>query len=155
FPLLVDDVQHNDALGLAHHFRGDQILFFAITALEDFVEALLHRIPAEPADCFGGYANAELGEDIALEIRHVPLFLANFGRAAQVHDGPDYALYVTKDVLALIAAFEQRAAQAIDGLALLVHDIVVLEQVFAGGEILGFDGLLRRGDAFGDQPGLD
>ena len=51
----------------------------------------------------------------------------------------------------LVLAFEQRAAHAVDGLALLVHDVVVFEQVFAGGEVLRFHGLLRGGDALGDE----
>ena len=52
-------------------------------------------------------------------------------------------------------AFEQLAAHAVDGLALLVHDVVVFEQVFAGFEVLRFDGLLRGCDALGDQLRFD
>ena len=47
------------------------------------------------------------------------------------------------DVLLLVDAFEQLAAHAVDRLALLVHHVVVFEQVFAGFEVLRFDGLLR------------
>ncbi len=55
------------------------------------------------------------------------------------------------DALFLIDAFEQLAAHAVDGLALLVHDVVVFEQVFAGFEVLRFDGFLGLGDALGDE----
>ena len=55
----------------------------------------------------------------------------------------------------LVLAFEQRAAHAVDGLALLVHHVVVFEDVFAGGEILRFDGLLRGRDALGDHLAFD
>ena len=63
----------------------------------------------------------------------------------------EHALDHLDDALLLILAFEQRAAHAVDGLALLVHHVVVFEQVFAGCEVLRFDGLLRGRDALGDQ----
>ncbi len=47
------------------------------------------------------------------------------------------------------------AAHAVHRLALLVHDVVVFEDVFAGGEILRLDRLLRGGDALGDHLALD
>ncbi len=46
-------------------------------------------------------------------------------------------------------------AQAVDRLALLVHHIVVFEQMFAGFEVLRFDGFLRCFDAARDQPRFD
>jgi hypothetical protein len=48
-------------------------------------------------------------------------------------DGRDV---VVGDELLLVDAFHELAAQAIDGFALLVHDVVVFEQVFAGLEVL-------------------
>ena len=54
---------------------------------------------------------------------------------------------ISMNALLLILAFEQRAAHAVDGLALLVHHVVVFEDVFARGEVLRLDGLLRGGDA--------
>ncbi len=62
---------------------------------------------------------------------------------------------IFEDELFLVDALEQAAAQAIDGLALLVHDIVVFEQVLAGLEVLRFDRLLRGLDALGDHARLD
>ena len=59
-------------------------------------------------------------------------------------DGRDVVL---GDELLLVDAFHELAAQAVDGFALLVHDVVVFEHVFAGFEVLGFDGLLRGFDA--------
>ena len=62
---------------------------------------------------------------------------------------------VFEDEFFLIHTLEQLAAQAVHGLALLVHDIVILEQMFAGFEVLGFHGLLRGGNSAGDQSRLD
>ena len=58
-------------------------------------------------------------------------------------------------VIFLFLAFERGAANRVDRLALLVHHVVVFEQVFAGLEVLRFDGLLRVFDAARNQLGLD
>ena len=55
----------------------------------------------------------------------------------------------------LIDAFQQLPAQAVNRLALLVHHIVVFEQVFTGFEVLTFDRLLRCLDAPRDQARFD
>ncbi len=52
-------------------------------------------------------------------------------------------------------AFEQLAAERIDALALLVHHVVVFEEVFADGEVLRFDLLLRARDGVGHHLVLD
>ena len=57
--------------------------------------------------------------------------------------------------LFLVEAFEQLVAEAINGFALLVHDVVVLEEVLAGFEVLRFDLLLCLFDAAGDHLRLD
>ena len=57
----------------------------------------------------------------------------------------------TYQVFALIRFFHQLAAQAIDRLALLVHDVVVLEQVFARFEVAAFDRFLRGGNSLGNH----
>ena len=60
-----------------------------------------------------------------------------------------------ENALLLIGAFEQRAPHAVYGLALLVHDVVVFQNVFAGGEVLRFHRFLGRFDALGDEARLD
>ena len=69
--------------------------------------------------------------------------------AAHVDELLDDAAHHLHDALLLVDAFEQLAAHAVDGLALLVVDVVVFEQVFAGFEVLRFDGLLRLGECAG------
>ena len=54
---------------------------------------------------------------------------------------------VLDDQLLLIEAFEKLTAQPVDGLALLVHHVVVFEQVLAGFEVLRLDCLLCGLDA--------
>ena len=52
-------------------------------------------------------------------------------------------------------ALEQLAAQRVDVLALLVHDVVVFEEVLSGAEVLRLDLLLRALDRLGDHAVLD
>ena len=67
-----------------------------------------------------------------------------FDRAELVHHIAENAGDVIfEDEFFLLHALEQLAAQAVHRLALLVHDVVILEQMFAGFEVLGFHGFLR------------
>ena len=59
------------------------------------------------------------------------------------------------DVLAPFPAFEDGAAQRVDRLALLVHHVVVLEQVLADLEVVRLDLLLRALDRARDHARLD
>ena len=97
-------------------------------------------------------AQAELADELFVEALEVPLVgMLVFGREFVEEAAEDSADVVLEDELALVDAFEQLAAQAVDGFALLVHDVVVLEQVFARFEVLRFDGFLRGLDAVGDH----
>ena len=62
---------------------------------------------------------------------------------------------ILEDEFLLVDAFQQLPAQSVNRLALLVHHVVVFEQMFAGLEVLRLDRLLRRLDAPRDQPRLD
>ena len=65
------------------------------------------------------------------------------GRATLIDNAPDHAARHLHHPLLLLRAFEQLPAHRIDGLALLVHDVVVFEQAFARFEVLRFHRLLR------------
>ena len=94
----------------------------------------------------------ELGEE-RLEL---PLVGVDLLRGVLVEDvGEDGGEVVVGDELLLVDAFHELTAQAVDGFALLVHDVVVLEDVFAGFEVLRFDCFLRGLDAAGDHAGFD
>ena len=62
---------------------------------------------------------------------------------------------ILDDQLLLIQPLQQLPPRSINGLALLVHHVVVLEQVFARLEVLPFHRLLRRFDPVRDHPRLD
>ena len=62
---------------------------------------------------------------------------------------------IAHQVFALIGLFHQLAAQTVNRLALLIHDVVILEQVFARFKVSPFYRLLRRLNAFGNHLRLD
>ena len=78
-----------------------------------------------------------------------------FGGVLVEDVGEDGGEVVVGDELLLVDSLHELPAQTIDGFALLVHDVVVFEDVFAGLEVLGFDGFLRGFDAAGDHAGFD
>ena len=71
-------------------------------------------------------------------------------RLAQ-HSG--YVIF--KDEFFLVQALKQLAAQRINGLPLLVHHVVIFQNVFARLEVLRFHRFLRGLDAAGNQARLD
>ena len=78
------------------------------------------------------------------------------GRAILVHQiAENRGDIIFEDQIFLVRALEQTAAQAIHGLALLVHHVVVFEQMFARFKMLAFDRFLRGLDAAADHLRLD
>ena len=94
-------------------------------------------------------------EYVGLQAGQIVLAGMGFLGAADVAKRGHDAIDDLFDALGLVVAFEQCAPHAVHGLALLVHHVVVFEQVFAGGEVLRFHGFLRGGDALGDEARLD
>ena len=60
-----------------------------------------------------------------------------------------------RDVVLEVVARQDVAAPAVDDLALLIHHVVVFEQMLADVEVVAFDLALRVGDGAGDQAVLD
>ena len=99
---------------------------------------------------------AEEVVDLGEERLELPLVGVDLLGGVLVEDGGENSgEVVVGDELLLVDTFHELAAEAVDGFALLVHDVVVLEDVFAGFEVLSFDGLLRFLDALGDHAAFD
>ena len=60
-----------------------------------------------------------------------------------------------EDVVLPLAAFENGTAQRVDGFTLLVHDVVVFEQVLTRFEVASLDLLLRALDGARDHAVFD
>jgi len=61
FPLVVDDVEHDDALGVAHVLGTDQVLFFLVTRDEQIVDVRFDLLPRHALQRVGVYLDAEGG----------------------------------------------------------------------------------------------
>ena len=102
-------------------------------------------------DSRGFQIDAELVQHFVGKLRDVPLIGMLLARAIGFHQRIGDGFGAFEHEFLLVAAFEERPAQRVDRLALLVHHVVVFEQVLAGFEVLRFDGLLRVLDALADQ----
>src|SRR5260370_20712652 len=89
--------------------------------------------------------------DQALEVPGVRVA----GLAALVDGVFDRLADPSLDLLAEIGALQDFAPLAVDDLALLVHDVVVLDQVTAGGASMGPPPSVGAPALTRDQPGLD
>ena len=98
---------------------------------------------------------SELSQDVVAQRGQIPRVGVLVVGAAHVDELVDDAAHHVHDALFLVDAFQQLAPHAVDGLALLVVDVVVFQQVFARLEILRFDRFLRLGDALGDEARFD
>ncbi len=104
----------------------------------------------------GGFdVQAVLALHLGGKLRDVPLFRMLVLRAECFHEFAGDILGDAQRVIFLFLAFEGGAANRINRFALLVHHVVVLEQVFARLEVLRLDGHLRVFDAPGNQFGFD
>ena len=143
---------------VAHGIGADEALFRFI-ALPQLVEDRVSKLRAVEAieiDLLGNQIDTELREYLGLEGGDVPFVGMRVFRRVLIEQLRDNAGdVVVEDEFLLIDALQQLAAQAIDRLALLVHYIVIFEQVFARFKVLRFDSLLRGFDPARDQPRLD
>ena len=164
FPLGVDDLQHDIALDALQHVAADELFLFVVRR-----DSLL---PECVADFVGGpVAEIEIRRlerkhpgRLALQGVEVPLLEIGFTRREGLDQrveevfGQRHQIVARVDDLVLVNvnfALEDFPAQRVDVLALLVHHIVVLEEMFADREVLRLDLLLRSLDRAGDHPVLD
>ena len=97
-----------------------------------------------------------LGVDVRSAVRLDLLVDQSLGQRHQIVARVDLVFFgVGGVVFEVDRALEQLPAQRVDVLPLLVHNIVVLEQVFSDGEVLGLDLLLCALDRPGDHLVLD
>src|SRR5262245_4068983 len=167
-PLRIDDLQHDVALDALQHVASDQLLFLIVRFADlrpqrvaDFVRRLIGEIEVAGVD-------TEDACHFAVERVEIPLLEIRRLRRIGVDESVEDVLGELDQVLAgverrLLAFFvlqpdlslEDLPAQRVDVLALLVHHVVVLEQVFADREVLRLDLLLRALDGTRHHAVLD
>src|SRR5437660_1096244 len=167
-PLLVDDLQHDVALDALQYFAADQFFFFVVRRDDFLPEQIANLVRGPIVELHRGGINGEHAGRLAPERVEVPLL--EVGLAGSVHiDGRVEDLFRERhQILArpecfLLAALvlhpdlalENLPAQRVDVLALLVHHVVVLEEVFADREVLRLDLLLSALDGARHHAVLD
>ncbi len=168
-PLAVHHLQHDVALDALQEIAPDQLLLRLVVGLDALPDRVADLAAAERAHVDPGevlLGEAEDARDLLAKRRNVPRLDVGLGADVAIGDVVEQVLRETHHVpasvdrvVALVSdaddAFEQLAAQRVDVLTLLVHHVVVLEQVLAGGEVLRFHLLLRPLDGARHHPVLD
>ena len=158
FPLLVEHAQHNHALVITHGVRADEFLF-GLVALLQLIEYCISEFLAVELFCFDSFCeniHAETREDRIFQTFDVPIGSVRLYRNVLLEQfTQNSGDVIFDDQIFLFESLQQTPAQAIDGLTLLVHHIVILEQMFARLEMLSFDCFLRFLDSAADQSRFD
>ena len=157
FPLRIDHVENDAALEPAHQV-GAKLFFLFLVALGDGRDRSFNeRVVAQRAGIGASrfHVDAKLCVGFGEELRDVPLIGMLLARAVGLDQFARNVFRDSQHVIALIFSFERGAANRVDRLALLVHHIVVLEQMFTGIKVLRFDAFLRFLDTFRNHSGFD
>ena len=154
-PPLVDDAQHDLALDLAHRLRAELGLTLRVVPRgvghEDLVDLVGRRTRTKLLDLNLG---RPVGQDLGAETVGVP-FLGEVAGAIGADGAVDGVGERPEGVLGQVHAVEHLVAPGVDHLALLVHDLVVLEHVLADLGVALLDGVLGSLDGLGDHAVLD
>jgi len=161
FPVVVDHLEHEGLFQETHQLGAEFLLLVPIGFPNLGLQVFEERIASDLAKGFPGVllALSDVEVELALhhlgEPLHVPLFRILFRWAVdgerRFHQAPHHVVDIFREVL----ASEDSATMLVDNLALLVHHVVVFEQLFADLEVVSFDLLLRVGDGAGDHAVFD
>ena len=154
-PLPVDDLQHDHPLVEEGALGADQRLALGVALLRAGGERPDQLVAPDAAQLRPRQLEAEGLLQRALEALVLPHRRAVLLRAVAVDVPLDDLVDERQDVLAGVLALEDHAAHVVDGAALLVHHVVVLEQVLSDREVLRLDLLLRALDRLRHHPVLD
>src|SRR5919197_6347249 len=167
-PLLIDDLQHDVALDALQHLAANELFLLVVRRDDPFPQAIADFIRRQVVEVEAGRIDREDARDLALERLEIPLLEVGGPCRVRVDEGVEDVLGKQRQILAgvenLFAPFivleldlslENLPAQRVHVLALLVHHVVVLEEMFSDREVLRLDLLLSPLDRFGYHPVLD
>src|SRR5437867_813514 len=157
FPMRVNDLQHEHAFVVSHLRSADE-RFLVIVFLMSFRNQGLFdffRTHVAWIDTFGAEIEAELLQDRGLKAVEIPFVRMGFLARMTPDQIDDDVVGNTYQVFLLVFTFQQLLAQAVHRFALLVHDVVIFEHVFAVREVLAFNPLLGILDLLRDKARFD
>ncbi len=138
FPLRVNDIENDPPLQPAHH-RFTKHLFLLGVAFLDPRHKRLRQLVVTHLGCIDSgclHVEAKLIQHFGGELGDVPFFRVLIPRAESVGEFARDVFGDAECVVLLFFSFERGAANRIDSLALLIHHVVILEQVLASLEVL-------------------
>ena len=166
-PLLVHDVQDGEALDVAHLVVaancGDRILKLVVAGRDVRVQSLGQLIGREVTRGTEVRAINELlrGKRRAIELlKGIPQLVQVPILHVTVSGGTvdiriDYVVLHVTDLSLQILTFEDATALSVDDLTLLVHNLVILQNILTDFEVLAFHLSLDALNGVGDNLGVD
>ena len=154
-PFPVDGLQEYQPFHLTQLLRADLLLLALVGPQRRGYERLLEIIAAGAVRKGCVRQCRDQPRRKLLQSFQVPLFGAGIGGAVRVHQGPQQPLDHVQHVLAQVLPGQRLAALPVDDLALHVHDVVILQHVFAHIEVILFDLLLSILNLSGHERVLD
>ena len=156
-PVLIHHPEEDDPLQLPHDGGGDLGLLGLVGLFGGLAEALRQLVAAEGGSVRDG--DGVLGEELALERAEELLIagLVQMGLLAEGHADlvADGGVHHGEDGLLDVLAVQDLAALTVDDLALLVHDVVVLQHALTGLEVPALHGGLGVLDGFREHLALE
>ena len=148
-PAVVDHLQQDRALEVAHQLLAELLLALVVGVHRVVVEVVLELLAVDRLRRQRGDLDADRPDlaQLRLQLAQVPV-LEQVAGGVLVDQALDHALELVAGGLGDVAAFEDLAAVFVDDAALLVHHVVVLEHAFADQEVLLLDLLLGVLDGF-------
>src|SRR5947199_8804995 len=153
----VERLEHDELLEVAHDRRPELLLAPLVGLAHLLDEDVLEPFQTEsrPLRLREVGPEVELGEAGVVERLPAPLLRGRVGVAVRRDEVLRQPLGHLEHILLEVVAPEQVPPARVDDLALLVEDVVVLEEMLADVEVVGLDLLLRVADGAGDQAMLD
>ena len=158
-PELIEDLQRHGLLEMLEYLGADFLLLLRIGGPQGLQHARAQPLLVEFLVLVEPHADRQLEVEVLLQAFlqafDVPKLLRRLRRHEGIDDRiDDVAAHVLDQVGDPVRA-HQVVAQFVDGLALIVCDVVVFEQVLADIEVVRFDLALRVLDRPRHQPVLD
>ncbi len=158
-PVRVDALQHHRALEAGKGLAADLRDLGLVTLGRGRDDHLQQFLVLDALRVLDGLRQRQLQAEVVaqalLQAGDVPLLFHRFGRHVLAEQIDQHALAQALDHLADVLRLEHLVAQLVDFLALVVGDVVVLQQLLADIEVAALDLALRRFDRARDDAGLD
>src|SRR5436305_10584376 len=138
-PGRVHRIEHDGALEAADDLLGVAALLLDVALLDRLPEGVAQLVDAEILQPQIAGVDVEVGEHLGAQAGEVPFLRIGLLGAVEVEQAFDDVLDDAHHVLAPLAPFEDVAATLVDRLALLVHHVVVFEEVLADLEVPPLD----------------